>query len=201
VTKRLDKVRGKEFFAKLLKLPVYSSEGELLGVIKRIVLKRSDWKAKELHIETSSGQLIKLRPKDVSIVDGRLIAKVSTSKIVRKPRHTGRKSNISSQYIEKLEKIVKELNALDSAGIETDIGFVRGEIDRTTYFKLKKQIARRRSTLISEMIEILNRLARERSSSLEPVDEGRLIYYVERLKAEVGDEYSFEEFIDKFLKS
>jgi len=200
VVKSLGSIRGRKFFEKLLGGKVYATNGSVVGVIKKIVLGKKKQEAREVFIDVD-GKLVKVKPTRLYIIDNKIVWK------------DGDKISAISRRIDGLLNemigIIKELRELRELRYRVDVDFVQGRISEEKYLETRQEILKKHERLLEELGRLLSAvLGGKISLSVKFSDEDyamalrekrqRISYVLESLRAELGDEYSFEEFLNKF---
>ncbi len=200
MVKSLGSIRGRKFFEKLLGGKVYATNGSVVGVIKKIVLGKKKQEAREVFIDVD-GKLVKVKPTRLYIIDNKIVWK------------DGDKISAISRRIDGLLNemigIIKELRELRELRYRVDVDFVQGRISEEKYLETRQEILKKHERLLEELGRLLSAvLGGKISLSVKFSDEDyamalrekrqRISYVLESLRAELGDEYSFEEFLNKF---
>jgi len=200
VVKSLGSIRGRKFFEKLLGGKVYATNGSVVGVIKKIVLGKKKQEAREVFIDVD-GKLVKVKPTRLYIIDNKIVWK------------DGDKISAISRRIDGLLNemigIIKELRELRELRYRVDVDFVQGRISEEKYLETRQEILKKHERLLEELGRLLSAvLGGKISLSVKFSDEDyamalrekrqHISYVLESLRAELGDEYSFEEFLNKF---
>lgn len=191
----LSRVRGLKFFNRILGQPVYLPDGTLLGFVKRIALRRKSGKASEIHIETLSGAIIKVKPDHIRISHGILLASPRLAK--KYAEHRDLTPSISaSKAVEKLRGILKELK------LNRDRPSLRSLAPSpNTKLRVSGHDA---TSALRELASTLNEKMPSTKSNEPPVSpttSESIPHHASEIRTGIDNvEYSIDEFIDRFLR-
>ncbi|MCD6562840.1 MAG: PRC-barrel domain-containing protein [Thermoproteales archaeon] len=190
--KTLASFKGKDFFTKILGVKVYTDNGEYVGFIKRIILKKDDESVKRVFIKNTDGRLLSIDPSRIIIENNRVILiKFGSPK-------KSLAYNELALIVKEFKNLAEELEHIRYSILILDEKYFRGYISQGYYERERNKLEKKRAeilTIIRRKVEYIEKNKRYIFDLQDSELLLRLKEFLERIEIEIYGEISLENFI------
>jgi len=184
--------KGRRFFNNVLGVKVYSEEGDYIGFIKRVILKKEDESVKRVFIKKVDGKILSTDPHLLIVNDNRLILASFSS------ANRNLVDSELSLLVREFKKLSDELEHIRYNILILDERYFRGQISKEEYEVERNKLEKERARVLTIIRQKIKYLESSKSYIFELHDSPLLLKlkeFLEKIEIEVYGEMSLENFI------
>jgi len=184
--------KGRRFFNNVLGVKVYSEEGDYIGFIKRVILKKEDESVKRVFIKKVDGKILSIDPHFLIVNNNRLILASFSS------ANRNLVNSELSLLVREFKKLSDELEHIRYNILILDERYFRGQISKEEYEVERNKLEKERARVLTIIRQKIKYLESSKSYIFELHDSPLLLKlkeFLEKIEIEVYGEMSLENFI------